>query len=205
MVVSSVGHKSITHLLFLDTENNACHSLLIHITSKSSDFAVHSDVNGFGSEGKQRSSINNSLIDCHAEVWTRFPVYGAAFKREISEAAIHQARSILFVSSAATAQFPPYFASLIRDFEGKTRKPTKGLLRKIKIKASHEWPSDLLHGTIAASQLPLGEWLVGMFCLIPIHLAVTNSNRFNPLKDGISSPDFESSLLGANVIQIAQS
>jgi hypothetical protein len=150
------------------------------------------------------AGINNSLIDCHAEVWTRFPVHGGAVKRELSKTAILQARSILFVSSALPSKFPQYFATLIRDFETKTRKPTRGFLKQIKIAASQECPPDFLCGDIATSELPLGEWLVGMFCLIPIHLAVTNSNRFNPLKDGMSSPEFERSLLGANVIQIAQ-
>ena len=204
MAVSSVGHKNITHLLFLDVDHKACHSFLVQITCKSSDFTVHSDLNGFGIGGNPESSINNSLIDCHAEVWTRFPVYGGAVKREISKTAIIRARSILFVSSALSSKIPQYFTTLIRDFETKTRKPTRGLLKQIKVAASQEWPSGFLRGDIETSELPLGEWLVGMFCLIPIHLAVTNSNRFNPLKDGMSSPEFERSLLGANVIQIAQ-
>jgi hypothetical protein len=35
-------------------------------------------------------------------------------------------------------------------------------------------------------------------------LAVTGSNRFIPLKDGMISPQFEQSLLGANVAQISE-
>ncbi|KIM24947.1 hypothetical protein M408DRAFT_331430 [Serendipita vermifera MAFF 305830] len=201
--VSSVGHKKMTYLLFLDTANKVCRSLLIQITCKSSDFMVHSDLNEFEYGRKPELSINNSLIDCHAEVWTRYPVYGGAIKRETSPGVIHQVQSILFISSAPTARFSQYFASLIDDFETKTRKPTRGLLKQIKIVSLPAWPSDGCT-SIETSQFPLGEWLVGMFCLIPIHLAVTNSNRFNPLKDGMTSPEFEKSLLGANVIQIAQ-
>lgn len=91
---------------------------------------------------------------------------------------------------------------MVREFEHKTRKPTKNILQRIKIVASDEWDSS--SPQLATSEFQTGDWLVGLFCLIPIHLAVTRSNRFIPLKDGVDSPRFEHSLLGANVAQISE-
>jgi hypothetical protein len=48
----------------------------------------------------------------------------------------------------------------------------------------------------------VGEWLVELLCLIPIHIAVCSENRFVPLADGVLSSDLERSLLGAEVTKI---
>jgi hypothetical protein len=90
---------------------------------------------------------------------------------------------------------------MVFDFEGKIRKP-EGHLRDIQITSAQNWSP--LDNVGRISTLHIGDWLVGMLCLIPIHLAVTASNRFNPLKDGVSSAEFDRTLLGANVTQIAQ-
>ncbi|CAG8614690.1 1348_t:CDS:10, partial [Acaulospora colombiana] len=150
----------------------------------------------------RRVTINNSLVDCHAEVWTRFPVY-ATIRREVTKTTMHHPRSINFISPLPSLSFVFYFSNLIREFQAKTRKPTGSLLEQITIYASPDWDPALNNSGI--SELQAGEWLVGMFCLIPIHLAITKNNRFIPLKDGVLSPEFERSLLGANVAQISES
>jgi hypothetical protein len=154
-----------------------------------------------GSESTEdvEQTENNSLIDCHAEVWTRFPVQ-APISREMNASAIHP-RSILFVSTAPSSSFAPYFSKMAKDFEHSTRKPTKGLLAQIRVTGQEHWdPQD----AASISEIQAGDWLVGLFCLIPIHLAVTGSNRFIPLKDGVISPQFDQSLLGADVAQISE-
>ncbi|KDN46510.1 hypothetical protein RSAG8_04163, partial [Rhizoctonia solani AG-8 WAC10335] len=55
---------------------------------------------------------------------------------------------------------------------------------------------DLLHET---SEFKLGSFIIELLCLIPLHLAVTRENRFIPLKDGVWDPEYERSLLGAEV------
>jgi hypothetical protein len=201
MVVSSLGYRSIPHLIFLDPEDAICHSLLVEITQKSSEFSFRADMGPNSRTRSKKGTTNNSIIDCHAEVWTRFPVH-ATIRKENTEAAFHYPNSIHFVSSSPPPSFEPYFSNLIREFETKTRKPTKGLLKQIRVSASQDW--DLTSSCLEISELQAGEWLVGMFCLIPIQLAITKNNRFIPLKDGVSSPEFEKSLLGANVAQIAE-
>jgi hypothetical protein len=200
MVVSSVGSRTSAHIIFLTPEDNSCTSLHVRITRKSSEFAFRSTMGGSESTANVAQTENNSLIDCHAEVWTRFPVQ-APISREMNASAIHRRRSILFVSTAPSSSFAPYFSTMIKDFELSTRKPTKGLLAKIRVTGQDRWdPQD----AASISELQAGDWLVGLFCLIPIHLAVTGSNRFIPLKDGVISPQFDQSLLGADVTQISE-
>jgi hypothetical protein len=136
-----------------------------------------------------------------SQVWTRFPVNAAIVKATVATA-LHHPRSVLFVSSAASDAFAPYFHDMIRNFEYQTRKPTKDVLKQTIVEGSQDWETS--SPNIPTSELQIGDWLVGLFCLIPIHLAVTRSNRFIPLKDGVDSPQFEHSLLGANVAQISE-
>lgn len=186
--------------MFLQPETNCCSSLSLTITRKSSAFAFRHTPNENPSR-HGRITAHNSLIDCHEEVWTRFPIR-APIQRERSAAAVLCPPTILFVSCITTKSFVSYFRSMVFNFEGKTRKPSEGHLRDIKITSNQSW--SLLDDVDRLSTLRIGDWLVGMLCLIPIHLAVTASNRFNPLKDGVSSAEFDRSLLGANVTQIAQ-
>jgi hypothetical protein len=97
---------------------------------------------------------------------------------------------------------------MISAFERTSRKPTDGELRSIVVSArpfpsftqdflsSPDWP---------VSRFRAGEWLADLLCLIPIHIAITHENRFIPLKDGVVSPLFEKSLLGAEVNRIVDS
>ena len=193
MVVSSVGRRTSAHIIFLTPEDKSCTSFHVRITRKFSEFA-------FCSSENVTPTGNNSLIDCHAEVWTQFPVQ-APISRETNASAIHQRRSILFVSTAPSSSFAPYFSKMAKDFEHSTRKSTKGLLAQIHVTGRHRWdPQD----AASISEIQAGDWLVGLFCLIPIHLAVTGSNRFIPLKDGMISPQFDQSLLGVDVTQISE-
>jgi hypothetical protein len=89
---------------------------------------------------------------------------------------------------------------MTREFERKTRKPT-GRLNEINVTAV-QW--DEPYAVNELSSLDAGDWLVGLFCLIPIHIAITGSNRFIPLKDGVISSTFEQSLLGASVAEISE-
>jgi hypothetical protein len=199
MAVSSIGHRDSIHMIVLNPRSNSCSSLVLRITRKSSAFAFrhnHNEITG----RKNRSTLHNSLIDCHAEVWTRFPIH-APIHREANSEAMVRARRILFISSNLLGSFESYFKRMVADFDSSTRKPSQGL-KGIMISAASSWDPLLVDTEV--STFRLGDWLVGMFCLIPIHLAVTTSNRFVPLKDGVASADFERSLLGANVTEIAR-
>ncbi|KAG8823849.1 hypothetical protein FRC17_009237 [Serendipita sp. 399] len=185
LAVTSLGHPSANHVLFLRPSTNSCSSIALRITRMSTEFEFTSHDNR--SEGAYRPiSINNALIDCHSEVWTRFPIIPSIVRQPTINAQ-RETPSILFVSTEPSLAFKRYFATMVDEFEHKTRKTTGGMLSRIMVEADVDW--DPLHSTDSISNF---------------EAAITRSNRFIPLKDGVISPAFEQSLLGANVSEISE-
>jgi hypothetical protein len=148
-----------------------------------------------------RATKHNSLLDIHAEIWTKFPV-SSTIQRS-SPASHREAPLLQFITHSPNKAFSDYFKKLIQQFEKGTQKPTDGKLSRIKIDAiSHQSLREEGHD-FEVTTYPSGKWLVELLCLIPIHLAITSGNRFIPLANGVSSAEFERSLLGADVMQIA--
>ena len=150
-------------------------------------------------ERDQVNTTNNCLIDCHLDVWTRFPVQAAIRRENISHLG-RSRQSITFLTDNPEAPFAAYFHGLIRSFQDHVHKPTGGVLSEIKVCALRH--ADFSFQDLAVSLFSAGEWVVELLCLIPLHLAVTRQNRFIPLKDGVWSPEYERELLGADVGQI---
>jgi len=201
MAVSCVGQEETPHAIFLDCSRRVCSSISLHIASKTSEYDFRAGGNRSGSI--EKNTVHNSLIDCHSDVWTRYPVQ-AAIRRETAPGTKHRPRSITFISSNSpeTDSFSKYFRALVHDFEQKTRKPTRRQLADVNVAVQSSF--DPASPGFAISQFKAGDWLVGLFCLIPIHIAVTSHNRFTPLRDGVISQEFEQSLLGADVGRIAE-
>ena len=197
--VTSVGHKSSLHFIYLRPDELACHSHALHITHKVSQYAFKSQNASYQRDAGIKTS-NNSLIDCHAEVWTRYPVW-SPIRHETLPGSQRHRRNITFISSHHPDSFKPYFEASIRDFERTTRKPTNRQLANIDVTGrpcyDAQEPKELI------SKFQVGDWIATLFCLIPIHIAITSQNRFVPLKDGVMSSKFEDSVLGFDVAQIA--
>ena len=90
---------------------------------------------------------------------------------------------------------------MAHSFETRTRKPTGNELRELKVDA---FDCALLLNRLCAVDwpeipTPAGSWIVDVLCLIPLHIAVAQDNRFIPLKDGLTSAEMQQSLLGAQV------
>jgi hypothetical protein len=198
MAVSCMGQTESPQVIFLDRSTQVCSSISLHITGKTSEYDFRARGNRSDSVGKD--TVHNSLIDCHSDVWTRYPVQ-AAVHRETAPGTKHCPRSITFISSGSPESFSQYLIALIRDFKQKTRKPARQLAN---ITVTARLSFDPASPTFPISQFKSGDWLVGLFCLIPIHIAVTGQNRFIPLCDGVISQEFEQSLLGAEVARIAE-
>ncbi|KAG8834732.1 hypothetical protein FRC17_007456 [Serendipita sp. 399] len=199
--LSSIGNRNSNHLMFLDLNQSRISSLFIKITCKSSAFIFKPNTLD-AEKVRRRETINNCLIDCHSDVWTRFPIASPIRRESNAEASPHPP-TILFVTKRPMPLLGTYFRKMVFDFESRTRKPTDDNLRAISVSTTPQWSPHESSKDISVSRL--GDWLVGLMCLIPIHLAVTGSNRFIPLKDGVNTNEFESQLLGASVMQIVQS
>ena len=205
-VVTSMVNRGCIFLLALDIDVHCVNSVAIDITRKGLDIV-------FQQKGHREASKNgpcqtyNNLLDCHKEVWMRFPVLPAVKRRVITSLSDRRPKSLTFITENPTLPFTSYFSDLIKGFVKTTKKPTGEELRGIKVSAENFdsfWAKTTFGPgpNLDASQYRLGEWLVDFFCLIPIHIAVCRDNRLIPLENGAISAELERSLLGADVSQI---
>ncbi|KAJ7656315.1 hypothetical protein DFH06DRAFT_1091207 [Mycena polygramma] len=205
-VLTSLVNRRNAHLVGIDVYAHICQSAVLDITKKITEFMFkETGVNKSSAKSKTVVTSHNSLIDCFADVWTRFPVV-AAVQRTIISSFDRNARKLVFLTDRDRDRFASHFSELISTFEQRTRKPTGDSLKGIQISALASNASFLaepaLHDHWGLSAFRAGEWLVDLLCLIPIQIAITRENRFVPLKDGKVSADLERSLLGAEVGQI---
>lgn len=163
--VTSFGSRNRVHVLSIfAAEATSIFCTALHITRKSTEFAFRSKATI--STVVDTSTANNCLIDCHLDVWTRFPVLPAVARATLA-ASIRKPQSITFISNENLGRVNAYFAKMISTFERTTRKPTDGKLSAIVI----EWAPDASTAAINAierSCFHLGSFVVELLCLIPI-------------------------------------
>jgi hypothetical protein len=206
-LLTSIVNRNNIHLIGLDMATQSCRSIILDITSKANGFTFQQQ-HTEASMGRGKETTHNCLIDCHSDVWTRFPVVAAVKRRTITSLSERQQRTLTFVTDDDQRPFSSYFLKMIRSFTKTSRKPIGDVLEGTSVSAltfmsftlaflfNSEWP---------VSRFRAGEWLVDLLCLIPIHIAITHENRFVPLKDGVLSNESERSLLGAEVNRIVDS
>ncbi len=206
-LLTSIVNRNNIHLIGLDVTTRSCRSIVLDIRSKAAEFTFQEQRSKTSmSHGKE--TVHNSLIDCHSEVWTRFPVVAAVKRRTITSSSELQQRTLTFVTDDDQRPFSSYFSEMILRFTKTSRKPTGNVLKGTTVSvrtfpsfanqflSSPKWP---------VSGFRAGEWLANLLCLIPIQIAITHENRFVPLKDGVLSTELEKSLLGAEVNRIVDS
>ncbi|KZT12556.1 uncharacterized protein LAESUDRAFT_753628 [Laetiporus sulphureus 93-53] len=200
-IITSFGKRSHVHVVGVKQDARLCHSIVLDITHNTTEFAFH-EVGQNGSRTVNNESVNQNLfIDCHADVWTRFPVLPAVQRKTITSSAQRYLRSLCFVARDNHDNYAAYFTDLVQTFERTTRKPTGDKLSMTTVKAvDYETFANNVIQDISAFRA--GEWLVDLLCLIPIHLAITRDNRFIPLRDGVFSAEQERSLLRADAATI---
>ena len=207
-VVTSLISKTTFYLLLLDFSAHKCQSYALDITRRTIAFMFQKKASRGSSNMATSTSSRNCLVDCHKEVWTRFPVKAAIQRETISSANLRSRKTLVFVTDRNFDKFAPHFAKMICTFEETTKKPTGDVLKSIKVSAASfavftQEFCDAKQWNV--SQYHVGEWVVDFLCLIPIHIAVTKENCFIPLKDGVYSTELEKSLLGAEVNRIVDS
>ena len=202
-VLTSMVSRGRVFFLGIDINAQAVKSVAIDIMKKTTEFMFKEK--GSKPTPNTRPTQHNCLLDCHAEVWTRFPVLPAVKRRTITSLSERQPKKLTFIANNHTRPFALYFSDLVQTFERTTRKPTGDELSGITVSAAQFQPfwDNMLSGSDwEVSRYRAGEWLVDLLCLIPIHIAVCRENRFVPLANGVISAELERSLLGAEVNQI---
>jgi hypothetical protein len=201
--ITSLINRGNTHFVTLDCEEHALKTTALLITRKVTEYSIQQRgaARSLKSPPLADMTTFNSLLDCHSEVWTRFPVIPAVRRRTITVSAGLQPRAFIFVTDREHDKYYPYWKDLISRFEQTTKKPTEKELSSIRVDAVG-FDDAVVAPFGEVSELLAGEWLVDILCLIPIHIAVTRDNRFLPLADGIISPALERALLCATDQQI---
>ncbi|PAV19468.1 hypothetical protein PNOK_0440200 [Pyrrhoderma noxium] len=206
-IISSLDDKKNIHVMWLDTSNHLCHSIRLDITQQITEFQFCDLNSKISNQKSQSQTVNNSILDCHFDSWSRFPIIPAIHRRTISYDEYRRPPSILFVTNNHSSfPFSDYFHNMIQELEKTTKKPASSVLNQINV--SHSKFADMisdLENTMDISSFKSGEWMVDIFCLIPIQIALARDNRFIPIKDGVWSPEFEKSLLGADVGTVSDS
>ena len=203
-VLTSIVRRGRIFLLGLDIDARSIQSLALDITKNRKEYELKRDGGRNTSSNRKRRTQHNILLDCHAEVWSRFPVVPAVGRRTVTSSSKREQKRITFISESHSEYFSPYFSDLFQKFKH-TKKPTGNELRKIEVSATQfrSFRDQLVSGSAwDVSHYRLGEWLVDLLCLIPIHIAICRDNRFLPLANGILTADLERSLLGADVDKI---
>ncbi|THH22123.1 hypothetical protein EUX98_g8249 [Antrodiella citrinella] len=200
-ILTSMDNPSQMHYVGMDVDAQRCNSLALDVTRRVTEFMFKEKGGRAERTVDNRATAHNCLIECFADVWTRFPVVPAVQRETLKATNERKAPSIIFVSDIDPSRFQSHFREIIAQFERNTQKPTGGKLKRIIIDAI-PYSELVARDTMDISSFKAGEWLVDILCLIPIHVAVTRDNRFIPLKDGVWSAELERTLLGATVGQI---
>ena len=203
--VSAVSRRDNVHLLYLDPRKNTCASVAIRITSKHDEFTLRSNRSSSSQRAATQSQgISNPLIDVHGDIWDKFPVK-AAIQRSVSRRSIRSTRSLTFVSLQQADLFNNRIVNLIRAFKRASGKPTGDYFSDGNYIVEVVPSFDPLNHGVSTSIFPVGDWLLGLICLVPLQLAIANSGYFVPLRNGVVSEQFEQSLFNQSVPHIADS
>lgn len=169
-VITSFEGRNRIHLLSL--EGSTVTSTALQIKQKTTEFSFRS--NQTHAPGARLDTTNNSLIDCHLEVWTRFPVVPAVSRTTLSSLG-RKPRMLAFVSPTKMEPLEAYFERMVSKFERTTRKPMDETLSRVCVLATSNL-SDFSIGRVC-SKYALGSFVVELLCLIPIQYALPLLSR----------------------------
>src|SRR5260221_6461044 len=107
-VVTSMFSRGHTFLLTLDVDAQCVNFVAIDITSKVTGFTLRETGSKYASKHGASLTQHNSLLDCHKEVWTRFPVLPSVKRRDITSLSERRPRRLTFITENPTQPFASY-------------------------------------------------------------------------------------------------
>ena len=172
LLVTSMVNRANVHVISLDTTSKACSSLALDITKKITDFTFREHGEAGFSKRKSANTLHNCLIDCHEDVWTRFPVFAAVQRQTILSSHERCPPKLVFVVDGEEhhQHVGPHFLEMKHRFHQKTHKPLSNDL-KIMEATAEDFDQFLHSPDWDKSIFCVGEWLVNIICLVcdPIH------------------------------------
>jgi hypothetical protein len=189
LALATIKGSEYPHLI--SYHQGKAHSMLLKISSKTGEYSFQAPEVPF-----EADSIGHSpLIHCLYEVWTRYPI--AAAVEHHRQYCSKKGAQIHFTVSQHHGYFVQHLKNDISDFIRKSQKPASDRLLSVSVTASSSWDLEDL------SEFKFGDWLVGLFCLIPVQIAITQNGQLISLKDGIRTGDFQDEIAGVDVESIA--
>ncbi|ORY42725.1 hypothetical protein BCR33DRAFT_680193 [Rhizoclosmatium globosum] len=212
------GKAPITRMYLLSIESSPdigfIRSISLKITTKQSNLVIRSrapNARNTHHNAEQNGSYPtcNCYIDVWYDIWREFPLAAPLKRKAITVSNLPP--SILFVADGFIDDnnLRLYWINKIKKFNEKVKKPTIVMIggQRVDILASIAISTKRFHSVIdediPLSKFKMGEWLIGLVCLIPIQLAVARNNQFLPMIDGISSLSNDRAMMGKNTSEIA--
>ena len=167
LLVTSMVNRANIHVISLDTTSKACSSLALDITKKITDFTFREHGEVGLSKRKSANTLHNCLIDCHEDVWTRFPVLAAVQHQTILSSHGRCSPKLVFVMDGREhhQHVGPHFLEMKHRFHQKTHKPLSNDLRNMEATAQ-DFDQFLHSPDWDKSVFCVGEWLVNIICLV---------------------------------------
>ncbi|CAG8442852.1 12656_t:CDS:10 [Acaulospora colombiana] len=137
----------------------------------------------------------NGLLDAYSMVFTKYAI-SSPIGRMDDPLTLTVVMELASVNRSGInkyeVKFQRYIEKLFEKFKKDTKKPL-GHLKNFRIHcATIESITELEN---EYTEYQFGDWIIELFCLIPLQIAITRDNEFIPLRDGVYSPEVERSAL----------
>ena len=167
LLMTSMVNRTSVHIITVDPTNKTCSSLALDITKKITDFTFREHGETGLPKGKSAKTLHNCLIDCHKDVWTRFPVLAAIqHQTTLSSHGRCPPKLVFVVDGKEHHQFVgPHFLEMKHRFHQATHKPLSNDLKNMQA-AAQDFDQFLHSPNWDKSAFHVGEWLVSIICLV---------------------------------------
>jgi hypothetical protein len=173
------------HLMSLDLENGCFSSVIVKIAMDKIQyhFQEHSiDINPVIKP--------NSFIDAYGLMFEKYPIENHIDPEQSPPLSL---KIVIDIDENNDIEkygkkFEKYITGLFENLKHSTEKPA-GILRKFTTSIIAFQELDIENTKFQkkfSSQYKLGGWIIQLCCLIPIQIAITRDNLFQPIKDGLS-------------------
>ncbi|CAG8550727.1 10371_t:CDS:10, partial [Funneliformis caledonium] len=139
--------------------------------------------------GIEQITTNNGLIDVYAMVFTKYATttpIGQIDKPLKATFVVDVSRSSKTISTYE-AKIRKYVDKMFEKVKKETKKPSGHLKH---FKSAYAIFENLTLDDESTEYL-FGEWIILLFCLIPIQIAIARDNEFVPLQDGVFSSELD--------------
>ena len=167
LLATAMVNRASIHVMSINPSNKACSSLALDITKKITDFTFREHGGAGHSKGKSMNTLHNCLIDCHEDVWTRFPVLAAIQRQTILSSHGCCPPKLAFVMDGEEyhQHVSPHFLEMKQRFHQRTHKPLSNNLKNMEVMAQ-DFDQFLHSPDWDKSVFCVGEWLVNIICLV---------------------------------------